>query len=148
MQSKNKGKRLEYAVRDFFRRHIDPACERQVMSGADAWHKGDIRFSYRHFPFQIECKNQERYDFWQWWKQAQDQTGEFDKPVLIFSKANKNIIVAMKIEDWMEILEELHDYRIQAETPKTNETTCTHQKDSWRLKNAIKLIKEYQREDL
>ena len=139
--ARDKGKRLEYQVRDLFRRSIDPKCERQVLSGGDAWNKGDIRFSYRHFPFMIECKNQERYNFWAWWDQVKEECSQFDQPVVIFTKNHKDTIACMKVEHWMDLLEELHDYRRMAEMEQQG--TCDHEKELWKLRDAIKKIKEY-----
>jgi hypothetical protein len=111
---RQKGKRLERDVAKHFQKHIDPYCKPQLLSGADEWNRGDIRFSKNiGLKLSIECKNQEKIKFWEWWKQTKDQATNFEKPVLIFKRNFSDTIVAMKIEDWMDILEELYDYKEQ-----------------------------------
>lgn len=145
MKSRDKGKRLEYTVRDLFRRHIDPKCERQVMSGADVWNKGDIRFSFdTGFRFSIECKNQENAKVWEWWKQAVDQCGEFEKPLVVFSRAHHDVMAMLRFEDLLELMEEVYDWRKQAEMEKEN--ACEHNKEGWRLREAMKHIKAFIKE--
>lgn len=142
--TKQKGNKLEYLVRDKFRSFVDPRCERQVMSGGAPgdWMKGDINFS-KKIPYNlvIECKNQERFNFWEWWKQSKDQASEFETPVLVFTKNHRDTMVAMKLEDFMKIYEELYDLLEQQESEE--EIKCEHKKDIWKIKQIKKLANEY-----
>lgn len=144
-KAKQKGNRLEYLVRDRFRTYIDPECKRQLMSGADEWNKGDIRFSWQiPHNLMIECKNQEKTSIWQWWKQTTEQCSQFDKPTLVFTRNHHDTLITMKFEDFMDIYEELVGYIKQAEFEQQG--NCEHVKDSWKLKGAIKQIKDYLKE--
>ena len=138
----DKGKRFERKIRDLFRNYVDPQCKRQLQSGADEWNKGDLRFS-KTIPHNliIECKHHERLQFWPWYKQAKDQATQFETPILAFTKNHEDAIIAMKAEDFMKIYEELVGYIRQAEEEQIH--SCEHAKESWRLKTAIKHIKEY-----
>lgn len=142
MKKKEKGMRFEYFIRDRFRKFVDPNCERQVMSGADAWNKGDIRFSKKiPYNLMVEAKNQETYQFWKWWDQAKEQASEFDTPVLIFTKNNKDAIVALKFEDFMNMYDELYDFITSQESGESGSCNC--KKNEWMLKDAQKKIKDY-----
>ena len=144
MSVKQKGNRLEYFIRDRFRKFVDPNCKRQLMSGADAWNKGDIRFSKKiPYNLMIEAKNQERYNFWKWWDQSKEQASEFDTPVLVFTKNHKDVIVALKFEDFMDMYEELYDLLSRQETEE--EIKCEHSSKAWMIKDAIKKLKDYQK---
>lgn len=144
-KAKRKGNKLEYEVRDRFKRYVDPECQRQLMSGADSWNKGDIRFSW-DIPHRlmIECKNQEKTSIWAWWKQTTEQCGQFDKPMLVFSRNHHDTLVTLKFEDFMEIYEELVGYIKSAELEAQG--NCEHSKNQWKLQGAIKQIKEYMKE--
>lgn len=141
--AKQKGNRGERQMRDLFRRYIDPNCKRQLMSGADSWNPGDLRFSYKTgFNFIVEVKNQERLNVWDSWKQVTEEcSGPADVPVLAFTRNNHDMLVAMKAEQWIDLMEELHEYRQRAEQEDTK--TCEHSSEIWRLRTAIKHIKDY-----
>ena len=149
-KEKNKGRRLEIRVRDLFRRYIDPDCERQVMSGGapGGWDKGDIRFS-KVLPYNpvIECKNQERYDYWRWWGQAKEQAGPLETPMLVFTKNLQDDIIAMKLSDFIVIYETLVAgirERESVETPVHNlkEKSWDNVQAISKAETAIKLIKQ------
>ena len=125
MSVKQKGNRLEYQVRDRFRSYVDSDCKRQLMSGADEWNKGDIRFS-KKLPYNliIECKNQERTSIWKWWAQAKEQASQFETPLLVFSRNHHDTLVTLKFDDFMKIYEEL--YQFLQETEKEEEQPITN----------------------
>lgn len=68
----------------------------------------DIKLSQaarRRFPFAVECKNQERLDFWRAIEQAElnAETEGLD-PLLIFKKSRKGIHVVLRVEDFFKLL--------------------------------------------
>jgi len=68
----------------------------------------DIKLSLaarRRFPFAVECKNQERLDFWRAIEQAElnAETEGLD-PLLIVKKSRKGIHVVLRVEDFFKLL--------------------------------------------
>ncbi|SRR5258708_36305936 len=94
-----KGKRLEYTVRDILRQYGYTA-QRNPMSGAIEWLKGDIS---SNFPFFIEVKNVENSKFLKWYKKAELESGA-KKPIIIWSKNNEEIYCFVKFSDLLDTL--------------------------------------------
>lgn len=104
---KAKGNRAERAVAEAYRRYdIDPKATRMPMSGAMAWHKGDIH-KPNDYQYIDEVKNQERIQFWAWWEQAKSQASMSQTPVLHITSNNRPIITCMDMEDYMNLRAEL-----------------------------------------
>lgn len=56
------------------------------------------------FPFKFECKNQEKLNLMDAWKQCKAHKGP-EKPVLVISKNRlKEPLVVMELSDWLELL--------------------------------------------
>lgn len=55
-------------------------------------------------PYDIECKNQEKWNIPQWWKQTTANTEEGRKPLLIVGKNRHEPLVVMRFEDWLELI--------------------------------------------
>lgn len=58
------------------------------------------------FPYAVECKNQEKLRIWKELKQASDENRDLT-PILIFKRNHSKTYVAMEINDFFDILEEL-----------------------------------------
>jgi Holliday junction resolvase len=73
------------------------SVKRMLMSGAiDGW-EGDI---CSNLPVTIECKNQEKVQLWEWWKQTESQSSGGKIPVLLVNKNfNKEPLAVIKFED-------------------------------------------------
>lgn len=54
----------------------------------------------RELPYSIECKNQERVNVWAAYKQATDNAGEDDEP-LVFIKRNHHKPLAVVDAEWV-----------------------------------------------
>ena len=96
-----KGKRLENKVAREWRRKIDGFAVRTPGSGSGTY-KADVY--QRHF--RIECKNQEKVRFWEWWQQARGQGSAVKPPVLIISGNHRPILAVMDITDWLDLVKE------------------------------------------
>lgn len=69
--------------------------------------KGDLRnLSGPLEPYVFECKKQESLNIWACMRQAENQAAS-KVPVLIFSRNNTPDYVCMRLEDWMQIVDEL-----------------------------------------
>lgn len=56
------------------------------------------------YPFKFECKNQEKLNLMEAWKQAKAHKGP-EKPVLVISKNRlKEPLVVMELSDWLSLL--------------------------------------------
>jgi|GEM_PF-6340555 len=95
-----KGKRAEYFVRDLLR-GAGYTAERNPMSGAISWLKGDIRSS---FPFFVEVKNQEKTQFAEWYKKAKDQSIN-QPPIIFWTRNNEDMYVFLKATDFLSAIE-------------------------------------------
>lgn len=96
-----KGKRLELAFSKLLRK-IDKKAKRMPLSGADWAFRGDI---YTQLPFHFECKNQEKIRIWEWWEQCEADC-HMKTPVLVYTSNNRPIMITMRADDFIAILEE------------------------------------------
>lgn len=70
----------------------------------------DIKFPYyREFKFDwaIECKNQEKWNISEFWKQAVANTPEPNepfKPLLVIKKNRHEPLVVLRFSDWLELI--------------------------------------------
>ena len=108
-EKKKKGRRLELKIAKMFRHYgLDDKARPSFQSGAQwAW-KSDI---YTKVPFAIEAKNQERIRLWDFWEQAESQRKPYKPPVLMITSNFRPILATMMLEDWIDLVKELMDWR-------------------------------------
>lgn len=108
---KAKGSRLERDIAAAYRSSgLFPKAQRMPMSGAMAYHKGDI-FKGETDEFVEEAKNQEKVKLWEWWQQAKDQCTGLEKPMLHISRNYSEILTVMRFDDVLQMRLELRDLR-------------------------------------
>ena len=108
--AKNKGKRLQNKVRDLlvekFEKLLEPGDFKSTTMGESGI---DIQLSpaaRKHFPWGIECKNQEALSIWKCLKQAEDAGLDEDlKPLLIFKRNKSKIYACLQLEDFLDLLD-------------------------------------------
>lgn len=106
---KEKGNRLERKVAALYRQYdIDPIATRMPMSGAMAWHKGDIN-KPNDYQYVDECKNSERVQLWQWWTQAKEQATNNRIPLLHISANSRPILTVMNAETYFDMRKTIID---------------------------------------
>jgi hypothetical protein len=107
-----KGKRLELKWAELIRESgLDKSARRRPLSGASKLVKGHADIISK-LPYSFECKNQEGLmQFWHWWEQAESQGSWNRPPVVVFTSNFYPIMVAMKGEDFLNILKELYDWK-------------------------------------
>jgi hypothetical protein len=98
---KAKGTRLEHKVASEIRAKLKIDAKRMPMSGAMPGFKGDIYSP--EFPFTIECKNQEKIRFWEFWEQAREQKG-YKPPMLVISGNHRPILAVVEIEELLNLI--------------------------------------------
>jgi Holliday junction resolvase len=111
VDSKAKGARGEYLVRDLLRLHTDLPFERVPSSGALSYLKGDLYVPNKNNIFCIEVKNYEKSPLsdkiftnkvnylTSWWEKLCDQAeGRKQKPLLFFKYSRSKIFVATDIQ--------------------------------------------------
>ena len=103
---KSKGRRLQNFVAErlqgFFGWSVED-CKPAVMGESGV----DIKLGSREkaqFPYDIECKNVEKINIWQSLKQAEENTEEGRKPLLVFTRNRSPTYVVMRWEDFEESL--------------------------------------------
>ena len=86
-----------------WRAKVDKVAMRTPGSGSGQNFKEDVFTNY----FFIECKNQEKIRFWEFWEQAYGGAKPtFKPPVLAISSNYRPIIVCMEIDDWLNLVKE------------------------------------------
>ncbi len=89
--AKNKGKRLQNAIRDLILEHFPQLEPDDVVSTLMGDSGTDIKLSpaaRKVFPYSPECKNQEKVNIWAALEQAEDNTKENTYPVVFFKRNN------------------------------------------------------------
>ncbi len=105
--SKDKGKRFERQVAGLFKKYGYNA-HRTAQYQGNTGEAGDVE----GVPgIHIECKNQEKMHLYTWMEQSvrdayEEGTGSL--PVVIHKEKRKPILVSMRYEDWMRLLEKYH----------------------------------------
>lgn len=103
---KNKGRRLQKLVAEAIRRVFPRLTERDVRTAPMGVTGEDIQLSEegsRHFPFSVECKNQERAEIWKWMEQAESENRQMI-PLVVFKRNRVDPYVSMKFEDFMKLV--------------------------------------------
>lgn len=106
---KEKGNRAERKVAEAYRHYdIDKQATRMPMSGAMAWHKGDIN-KPNDYQYVDEVKCQETVKFWKFWEQATDQATNGRTPVLHITANNRPILTVVALETYMNLRKTILD---------------------------------------
>ena len=98
--AKNKGKRLQNKVRDLILEKFDTLEDDDVRSTTMGDSGEDVLLSpaaRKLFPFSIECKNQEKLNIWESYKQASDNAGKYE-PIVVIKRNNQKPLVLIDAE--------------------------------------------------
>jgi hypothetical protein len=105
---KQKGKQLENKVASLIRSWLRIKAVRMAGSGSLSHLKSDIYSPT--LPFSVECKNTEKLNLWKAWGQARRDKG-FKKPLLVYSSEFRPIMAILELEDLLDLIKELNDYK-------------------------------------
>jgi len=134
--AKLKGNRLESFIAKLYQRKLDKDARRMPMSGAADGFKGDILKRFRD-GWVDECKSRKKIAIYDWWQQAIEQCGEFDKPVLHIKADNKPVLTVIRAEDYFDLREELYDYIEQFDNIESE----VNEKDHYNKVTAVNKLK-------
>ena len=98
--AKNKGKRLQNKVRDLILEKFNTLEDDDVRSTTMGDSGEDVLLSpaaRKLFPFSIECKNQEKLNIWESYKQASDNAGKYE-PIVVIKRNNQKPLVLIDAE--------------------------------------------------
>lgn len=104
--AKAKGRRLQQKVakrlQEWFG-FVAADCRSIPMGaqGCDIWLSSSAQ---EKFPFAMECKNVEKINIWEAWKQAKTHAlngREIEEvyPLIVFSKNNEEVLVTLRLDD-------------------------------------------------
>jgi len=112
MNSNKKGKRFELQVAKYLSKEFNSEIRRTPNSGGLSI-KGDIMATQGILSeFNWECKNQEKLNIWKALEQsANDCIGSHKQPLVVFTKNYEKDYVALRLEDFTQLLLELEDFR-------------------------------------
>lgn len=102
--SRDKGKRGELTIAHYFQEHGYDA-RRSAQFNGKTGQAADVTGVYG---LHLEVKFQERMFLYDWMEQAvrdSDAEGKGNLPVVIHKQSRKDILVSMRIDDWMQLYE-------------------------------------------
>ena len=93
--AKAKGRRLQQWFRDLLieKLHIHPEDIESRSMGAGGEDLIMARAAREKFPYSIECKNQEKVNLWESYKQADENSGKYEPVVFIKRNNHKPLVV-------------------------------------------------------
>ena len=112
MNANKKGKRFELQVAKYLSNMFNSKISRTPNSGGLSL-KGDIMATQGILSeFNWECKNQEKLNIWKALEQsANDCIGSHKQPLVVFTKNFEKDYVALRLEDFVQLLLELEQLR-------------------------------------
>ena len=93
--AKAKGRKLQQWVRDLLieKLNVHPEDIESRSMGAGGEDLIMARAAREKFPMSIECKNQEKVNVWESYKQAEDNSGKYEPVVIIKRNKSKPLVV-------------------------------------------------------
>ena len=112
LNANKKGKRFELQVAKYLSNMFNSKISRTPNSGGLSL-KGDIMATQGILSeFNWECKNQEKLNIWKALEQsANDCIGSHKQPLVVFTKNFEKDYVALRLEDFVQLLLELEQLR-------------------------------------
>ena len=105
--AKHKGRRLQAAVRKIILERFPQLGDDDVTTVVRSQSGADIKLSPRAqqvFPYSVECKNVERLNIWSALSQAQANTKEGTRALLVFGRNRTEPYVAILLAEFMELV--------------------------------------------
>jgi hypothetical protein len=104
---KAKGRRLQQYVRQVILENFTVLEEDDVRSTSMGASGMDVLLSPKAqgvFPFAIECKNQEKLNFWDSIEQASKNSTEKLKPLLVFKRNSSKVYCILELDHLIKLL--------------------------------------------
>ena len=102
--AKAKGRRLQQWIRDLLieKLEIHPEDIESRSMGAGGEDLIMARAARESFPYSIECKNQEKINIWEAYKQAEDNSKD-SEPVVVLKRNNQKPLILVDAEYFVNI---------------------------------------------
>ena len=102
--AKAKGRRLQQWIRDLLieKLEIHPEDIESRSMGAGGEDLIMARAARESFPYSIECKNQEKINIWEAYKQAEDNSKDYE-PVVVLKRNNQKPLILVDAEYFVNI---------------------------------------------
>ena len=107
--AKAKGRRLQQEFRKLLieELNIHPEDIESRSMGAGGEDLIMARAAREKFPFSIECKNQETFNVWDAYKQASENSKDYE-PIVVMKKNNHKTLVVLDAEKFVKLCQELN----------------------------------------
>jgi hypothetical protein len=107
--AKAKGRRLQQWVRDLLIEKLDvhPEDIESRSMGAGGEDLIMARAAREKFPFSIECKNVEKLNVWEAYKQAKENAGKY-VPIVVMKKNQEKPLIVIDAEEFVNIMENVN----------------------------------------
>ena len=109
--AKAKGRRLQQWFRDLLieKLGVHPEDIESRSMGAGGEDLIMARAARHHFPYSIECKNVEKLNVWEAYKQAKENSKDYE-PLVVMKKNNHKALVVLDAEHFVQIYQDwTHD---------------------------------------
>ena len=102
--AKAKGRRFQQWVRDKLIEtlNVHPEDVESRSMGAGGEDLIMARAAREKFPYSIECKNQEKLNIWESYKQASDNCGKYE-PIVVIKRNNHKPLVIIDAESFVKL---------------------------------------------
>ena len=102
--AKAKGRRLQQQFRDLLKEHLEihPEDIESRSMGAGGEDLIMARAAREKFPYSIECKNVEKLNVWEAYKQASENSKDYE-PLVVMKKNNHKTLVVLDAEFFVKI---------------------------------------------
>tara|TARA_B100002019_G_C21216434_1_gene572295 strand:+ start:555 stop:893 length:339 start_codon:yes stop_codon:yes gene_type:complete len=103
--AKAKGRRLQQWFRDLLIEKLDihPEDVESRSMGAGGEDLIMARAAREKFPFSIEAKNQEKLNIWEAYKQASENSGDYE-PLVVLKRNNHKPLVLIDAESFVKLI--------------------------------------------
>jgi len=107
--AKAKGRRLQQWMRDILieRLEIHPEDIESRSMGAGGEDLIMARAARERFPFSVECKNQEKLNVWESYKQAAANAKGVHEPIVVIKKNGEKPLVVIDAVAFVDMVEEI-----------------------------------------
>ena len=97
--AKSKGRRLQQWIRDLLieKLKIHPEDIESRSMGAGGEDLIMARAARESFPYSVECKNQEKINIWESYKQADDNSKDYE-PIVVLKRNNQKPLILVDAE--------------------------------------------------
>ncbi len=97
--AKSKGRRLQQWIRDLLieKLKIHPEDIESRSMGAGGEDLIMARAARESFPYSVECKNQEKINIWESYKQAEDNSKDYE-PIVVLKRNNQKPLILVDAE--------------------------------------------------